>query len=1426
MAFATHPTCYIIGSSSLLVKCAKVIQLSGWKIMGICSIDDAVKQWAHNHHIPLYPDYFSLKEAILSQPPDFLFSIVNETIIEASVLKVVKQLSINYHDALLPDYAGMYATFWALYNQEKNHGITWHIMHPEIDSGPILLQKTVAIEPNDTTLSLNLKCFELAIEGFQVLIHQLENNAFQPTSQNTTKRRYNSLYKRPPHFSVISFNQSAHSILTQWQSFNWGNNINNVIGTPKIRLNGSFYIIEKMVILPESSQGKAGTLYQIKENGILVNTTDFIIQIERLKTIYGAYQSLNDFQLLPLVLNHFEDSETNYYNEQLYLKAVKKESEWANRLLNLNCLPMPFIYHPGTSNHAKSAIPFQLPVMNEWDFNEIKTQTELQYLSLLVLFLARISDEQEFDLPIYNADENKINLFHPIKPISFQVLPHEEGSIALKKIYTSLEKEADQPPFLYDIIERYPLLKNNIEPEILQQFKLTAEIVEVFKMPSELKSDWHIQLNKRDYTWQIYFNDFGSNKLIAAQFISCFQTFVAEVKKDAKLLDINVIPEKEWQEIVVESNSRKISFPNTLGIHHLFHYQVNTQPEGIALIDQDKVLTYQALDQLSNQIAHALVTNGCQPNEKIGILLDRNTNHIAAMLGILKFGCAYVPLPPDYPLARIQFMMADSDIKCLITATKSFVNIELNPKTIINTEELASYSAEKFENPHFSPDDTAYVIYTSGSTGNPKGVPISHLNVVNFLYSIRAVLNQKHKRIGAVTAPFNFDVSVEEIFSTICFGGTAHLIPQSLMLQPAEMVQYIHQNKVNTIFITPALLPKIAEAFTPETIQPLKFLLSGVQPKLNEAFHKFRNLSPDLKIINTYGPTEVTFGPTAYTYLGQEKDAEETPIGQGLPNYTLYVVNKNRKVVPNYIPGELLVGGPSVTKGYLNLPDLNLEKFIQLPFAEPNDIQYCTGDMVYRDANNDLHFIGRKDNQVKIRGFRIELGEIETTLKGNESVENAVVVAKKVHQSHQQLVAYVQPNKNQSISAEGLKKYLENVLPKHAVPSYFVLLEDIPLHPNGKINYQKLPKIQPIVENRVLVLPDNPIEIDLHIIWQSVLQQTQISVEDNFFVIGGDSLTAIEVIEQFQKHHEKKISLAMFYNFQTIRSFAAAFNRDAGWYAANPLTQLRKGGNEAPIFFIHGLNGSIAVMKPIIDELKLKNALYAFQAASNYETYSSFEALAADYVNAIKSMHIHRCVLCGFSFGGILAFEMAHQLQSAGIEVKLIQLDSKPYVVLKHQKKLYYRFLYGAKVLQWMILGNSTANHAPAQNGKNVAEATFYSRIKKLQNRIKSSQSKKMIPPKLPLNIYQKMALKSRNLVNRYQPPKYFIDMTLIKSSKEKEGFIGFGFNKNGWSKYTTGKITIETLPIYHYDFDKIENAAPLATIIEMHCRRDTNQSS
>ncbi|MEZ5003635.1 MAG: amino acid adenylation domain-containing protein [Chitinophagales bacterium] len=1407
-------SCIIIGNTSLLIRCAKCLISRNWEIKWIGSSDPKVIAFCRQEDIPIISDRSSYKAELCSTEYDYLFSIVNDVILDLEMISSANHWAINYHDALLPEHAGMHAGFWALYQQEKQHGITWHLIDEGIDTGDILVQKQIPISNVETTLSLHSKCYERAIIGFKELINGIEQKMIQPIAQNTDMRSYNALYKRPKLAGVINFDQPAENLLREIRAYDFGSQYANPIGTPKLYLEHQFYIIGECEILPERSSNVPNSIDRIDQNQLILNTKDNKVAIKQLKDIYGNDCSFKVLDVAKGILVNDLDTDPVGLTKA-YRLACKQEQFWINKLLDLEVLEMPFI-HQQNKNGTPYSKQFTIKTAFAEALFEGKEQEPEDHLCLLVLYLACLSDHYSFDIIIQQQQFKCSNLFADGLPFRMDINTELPLKQIVKNVSSKLKEAKNVAPFLNDIVSRYPILKNNISVDQIRQFNLSIGIL-ADDETHQTSSQWSINYLINEQRWKISYPDMELNHLVADSFIDHFQNFVDRLSEanEVQLNRISLLSENEFQQIVQERNNRMVTVPSELCIHQLFEEQALRIPEEVAVVVGENSITYQNLNQKADRIASILHANGCKAHNHVGIYLDRNIDHIIAILGVLKAGACYVPLNPDYPAARLEIMIKEAGIDRLITNHALGKDMEAYKIRQLVWENIDFHADENPVHYPCQATDRAYIMFTSGSSGRPKGVPISHRNVVNFLFAIRDYIDLPSRRIGAVGAPFSFDVSVEEIFSTICFGGTAHIIPKDLLVRTDQLVDYLYQHKINIMFIIPTLLDKIAEHFTPQTIKYLECILSGLQPKKNKSFQKFRALSPSMKIINTYGPTEVTFGPCGYYFIGDEEGSAATPIGRPLANYEMYVVNQHLQVLPDFLPGELLIGGKSVSEGYLNYPDLNVQRFIHTSFGGKTK-KYRSGDLVYSDNKGNVHFIGRQDNQVKIRGFRIEIGEVENAINTIETIDKCVVIAKKVNQSYLQLIAYLLFKSNADTTIDQVKDKLQNQLPDYAIPSFLIKVEEIPLFPNGKINYRKLPDPQQFAKQRTIIAPTNVVERELEDIWKKVLGTDTISTEDNFFEIGGDSLSAAEVIAQFQVGHKEPISIAMFYNFPSIKAFSNAFTRDARFFSSNPLMQLKEGEEHVPIYFVHGLNGSIAILNHIIDALEVPNAMYAFQAGSLYYNHKSLEELAQGYVNQIIATKVSQCVLCGFSFGGILAFEMAHQLNAQEIDVQLIALDSKPIIMYKMQKKWWYRSLYAAKVVSWLYRGWLEAIRTAWQYKSLEHLSIGANRIKKLKARIEPEQLNDIDEKnEQNISVYQEILLRSKALANQYQPKNYKVDLTLIKAIKEKEGFIGFGFAKNSWSYFTKGDIKVETVDIHHYDFGKEENARLSAQIIE-----------
>jgi amino acid adenylation domain-containing protein len=501
-------------------------------------------------------------------------------------------------------------------------------------------------------------------------------------------------------------------------------------------------------------------------------------------------------------------------------------------------------------------------------------------------------------------------------------------------------------------------------------------------------------------------------------------------------------------------NNTHTAYPTKHTIQQAFVEKATKTPHNIALIYNDQYLTYAELNTRSNQLAHFLLSLGLQPNELVAVCLDRSINMVIALLAILKAGGAYLPIDPEYPAERIDYMFQDSKAQILLTQEKYRQQLP-NITNVLWAEEL-ELSSKQY--PVHAPivamssENLAYVNYTSGSTGNPKGVAIKHKGVMRLLFGIDYVHIDANS-VFLQLASNSFDATTFELWGALLHGAKCVLFPEKFITLH-KLRQVIAENQVNILFITTALFNLIIDN-TPELLLPIKQLLTGGEAHSVTHMRRAMQLLPHIKITSVYGPTESTTFATYFPLEQLSANATNVPIGKPISNTRTYILDANKNLVPIGNVGELYIGGDGLAHGYLNKPELTAEKFISnLVFLPAHERLYKTGDLARYLPNGDIEFLGRVDNQVKLNGFRIELEEIEHHLLSHPKINQAVVMLKTIN-SENKLAAYVVP-KQDNITIQELKQFLAKNLPNYMIPSFVYCIKELPLTINGKVDRKSL----------------------------------------------------------------------------------------------------------------------------------------------------------------------------------------------------------------------------------------------------------------------------------------------------------------------------------------------------------------------------------
>ncbi len=564
-------------------------------------------------------------------------------------------------------------------------------------------------------------------------------------------------------------------------------------------------------------------------------------------------------------------------------------------------------------------------------------------------------------------------------------------------------------------------------------------------------------------------------------------------------------------------------------VHGLIEEQAKVHPQQIAVRYADTQLTYAELNIEANRIAHYLATLGVGPETVVALAFERGTAMVAAMLGVMKAGAAYLPLDPALPDERLAYMLKDAGVRVVLTgsslqdrfADKQEGKREPNEYTVIILDHIRDILDQQPQhNPQINihPRNLAYVIYTSGSTGKPKGVGCTHDGAINFLEDFA---QRKPLSAGdpcSVWTSYSFDVSVYEIFTALTSGGTVDIVPEEIRLETEIFFEWLKTRGIRSAYIPPFMLAGLAEWLeSEENDLALRRLLVGVEPIPESVLVRLRQLLPELFIINGYGPTEATICSTLYDVPSDLHTNRRTPLGKPLQNLQIYLLDEYLDPVPVDLPGELYVGGTNLARGYINQPALTAERFIPNPFSTvPGERLYRTGDLARYLSDGNLEFIGRADDQVKLRGYRIELSEIESVLLGHPDIGEAVVLAREDFPGEKQLAAYISPNNGNPTDIDDIHTYLRRRLPAYMVPTALVVLERIPKTPGGKLDRQALPKPEYRVGHASAThqTPRNETENSLVKIWSEVLHLEDLGINDNFFELGGDSILIVQIVSR------------------------------------------------------------------------------------------------------------------------------------------------------------------------------------------------------------------------------------------------------------------------------------------------------------------------
>ncbi|MUG94288.1 amino acid adenylation domain-containing protein [Scytonema sp. UIC 10036] len=963
-----------------------------------------------------------------------------------------------------------------------------------------------------------------------------------------------------------------------------------------------------LVVLSETKHLLLGCMHHIVSDGWSMG-----VLVAEFKALYNAYSQGQPSPLVPLPIQYADFA---LWQRQWLLGEVLQSqlSYWREQLASApTFLPLPTDRpRPAVQTFAGAYIEFELSMELTQKLTQLgQSQGVTLFMTLLAAFnilLYRYTGQTDILVgsPIANRERSEIEgligffvntlvlrtdvsgdpkfdeLLPQIREMALDAYAHQDLPFEMLVEALQLERNLSHTPLFQVMFALQNAPMSNVELSGLTISHLPMESATAKFDLSLVMENTHTGLvGGWEYNSDLF--ERSTIERMAGHFVTLLSAIVANPTE--RISQLPLLTPSEQQQLLVEWNRTEVDYPQDLCIHQLFEEQVKRNPDAVAVVFENQLLTYQQLNSRANQLAHYLQSLGVSGDMLVGIYMERSIEMVVGLLGILKAGGAYLPLAPEYPIERLNFMLVDARLEVLVTQQRLADRLPEHAARVVCLDTDWHFISQlSQENPLTSRQatDLAYVIYTSGSTGTPKGVPIAYRGLLNLVKWHQRAFNVTNNDKATQMAGTAFDAAIWELWPYLSAGACIYLVKSDLLTSPVNLREWLIENQITIAFVpTPVAQELLSLEWTTQSLA-LRCILTG-----GDKLHHYRSDAILFEVVNNYGPTENSVVTTSGLVMHNQKQNSPT-IGRPIDNTKVYILDSHLQPVPIGVPGELHIAGVGLTVGYLNRPELTQEKFISNPFStDPGSRLYKTGDLTRYLPNGDIEYLRRIDNQVKIRGFRIELGEIEACLSQHSQVQICVVIAREDNPQDKRLVAYIVPQPEQTLTVSQVREFLKEKLPDYMVPKAIVILESLPLTPNGKIDRRALP----VPESRTgieedLVLPHTPIEEKLAQIWAQVLRVEVVGIHDNFFELGGDSILSIQIVTR-AKLAGIELTVKQLFAHQTIAELATvAFTTkvleiDQGLVSgALPLTPIQQWFFEQDFSQKHHFNQSFLLTVP------------------------------------------------------------------------------------------------------------------------------------------------------------------------------------------------------------------------------------------------------
>lgn len=937
-------------------------------------------------------------------------------------------------------------------------------------------------------------------------------------------------------------------------------------------------------------------------------------------------------------------------------------------------------------DHMGAALFFSLPAHLYRGVERLrKQQMTTRYVVLLAAFKAllhRYTGEEDIVIGSVTANRNHNKIRNIIgcfvNPLALRT--HVGTSMHFRDLLVAVEETArgafanQEAPFERVVSELKPARALNRSPlfQIMFALQNTAsadlQLAGVRARPLPVhhgcaKFDLSVELTEQsgritaciEYSTALF--DRASVHRMALNFAVLLEGAVEN--PDCEIGRLPLLSLSEERQLVTKFNDTATAYPRDCPVPELFSQVARSTPSAVAISDGAIQWSYYELNKRASAIAAALHQNGVRRGTLVALTAARNPETIAAMLGILKAGGAYVPIDPAAPPQRVEFLLNDSGARVVLAHTKLAETLPNFDGAVLRMEALTEGIDPSFDDVSCAPDDIAYVLYTSGSTGSPKGVRVPHRAITRLVRNTNYIhLNASD--VMAQAASLAFDAATFEVWGALLNGARLEILPQEVVLAPAQLAQAIQRRGITTLFLTTSLFNLVASE-EPSALKPLRTLLFGGEVADPAAVRAVLKHGRPKHLLNVYGPTETTTFATWHRIETLAASATTVPIGKPISNTEVYLLDPAGCPVPIGVRGEIYIGGDGAALGYLRRPELTTERFVSRRIGRETHRLYRTGDYALRKADGAIEFLGRSDDQVKLRGFRIELPEVELALRQHPEVRECCAAVRNSASAGRQLVAYVTSTTGM-VSARQLRDWLKPRLPDYMVPAAFVFLPKLPLNSNGKVDRAALPEpdIAPTAEQ--VATPWIALHIQLIHIWQDLLKLDSIGLKDDFFHLGGHSLLAVRLMDRIEQDLGRRLPISTLFSHSTVETLAAAIldtNK-----TSSPMVEIQAGAGGTPVYFLHGdLFGAGLYCRQFARGLGTGRPFFALapHGATELKVLHSIETMAAEHLRVIRK---HRptgpYILGGFCVSALIALEMAQLLRQSGEVVEMVLLLDPP----------------------------------------------------------------------------------------------------------------------------------------------------------------------